>query len=164
MKTKRSRGITIIGILLIAGSIYKLMGLLDYGYYQWMFQHYSEGAIRFRYIISFSLRIIGLITGIGLLCLQDNFRKTAIVLAVLNLCVLYWKYPIRVFQNIALEHEQQILPLSHQNQQVQDLIYPFFPWISMIFYFSIDILFYLGMIFFLTRPTVIAQFKKIMTL
>jgi hypothetical protein len=151
----RPQGATLFGVFLILGSIYKLWGFLGYEYYLLSFQPLPELAIFVRYIGSVTLRILGLIVATGVLLLRDVFRKFFMVLCVLTLCTLYWKHPLFVFENIARHTEQLFLGKSVSGE----LAYPLHPWISLIFNYSVDIIFCVSALFYFTRPKVKEQFR-----
>ena len=148
----------ILGVWLIFGVLYKLSGLLDYKYYQFMFQDLPENTIAARYCLSIALRLVGLVTGIGLILNLDFYRRTAIWLAVINLLTLYWKHPYEVFYHIAVYAEKGFPQAYPVVGPFEILAHPYFPWISLMFYSTIDIIFSSLLISFLTRPDVIAKF------
>ena len=153
-KKGQPQGVILFGVFLILGSIYKLWGFMDYDYYRFMFQPLSEKAIYIRYIGSVTLRFVGLIVATGVLLLNDVFRKYFIALCVLTLGMLYFKHPFSVFENISRYTEQQFF----QRAVTGELTYPLRPWISLIFSYAVDIIFYGSALVYLTRPKVKEQF------
>lgn len=150
----------ILGVLLIYGVLYKLNGLKDYAYYKFLFQHLPETMIQIQYCLSISLRCVGLVTGIGLICRREFYRRTAIVLASVNLLTLYWKHPYEVFYHIAVFTEKGF-PLPYPIiPKGEVLVHPMFPWISLGIFSLIDVIFSVAIIYFLTRPDVKAQFSQ----
>ena len=150
----RPQGVMLFGVFLILGSIYKLWGFLSYDYYVLSFQPLPEQVIFARYIGSVGLRVLGLIIATGVLLLKDIFRKSFIVLCALTLCALYWKHPFFVFENIA-QHTEQLF--SHTTV-TGELAYPLYPWISLLFNYTVDIVFCASALFYFTRPKVKEQF------
>lgn len=151
---KQPKGVILFGVFLILGSVYKLWGLLDYDYYRFMFWPLSDQVVFVRYFGSVLLRLVGLLVATGVLLLNDFFRKFFIVLCVLTLCVLYFKHPFFVFENISRYTEQQFF----HRAVTGELTYPLRPWISMIVNYAIDIVFCGSALFYFTRPNVRKQF------
>ncbi len=154
---KRPLGVKIFSVLLIMGSLYKLWGFWSYGYYRFMFQPLTEEAIFLRYCLSVGLRLAGLIIAVGVLFLKNIFRKTLLLLSFSTLCLLYWKHPFFVFENIARYNEQFFL----NRIIVTELVYPAYPWISLIFNYAIDIGFSLAILRYFTRPQIKEHFKRL---
>lgn len=166
-------GVKIFGILMIVGALYKLFGFLNFDYYRFMFQQLPPHLIYIRYIFSVIFRIMEVVTGIGLLSFKKIFRIIALGICILSLCTIYWKHPLFVFKNIAIytEYKQNLnvlpsgttfdrsaYPMYSLNANTHTLRYSSFPLVSLIFYSAIDIIFFSTMIFYFTRPKVIAQF------
>ena len=152
---KRPRGLCIFCVLLIVGSLDKLWGFLNYEYYRFMFQQFSEQAILLRYIGSIALRLVGLSIATGVILLKDRFRKALLILCLYTLCSLYWKHPFFVFENIARYTEQLFL----NKMGFGELTYPAYPWISLIFHYMIDIVFSGSALYYFTRPKVKEHFN-----
>lgn len=154
IKKARPRGVVIFGVLLILGSIYKLWGFLDYDYYRFMFQQLPEKVILARYFSSVTLRLAGLIAATGVLLLKDGFRKFLLLLCLFTLCSIYWKHPFYVFENISRYTEQQFLNKAGAGE----LTYPLHPWISLIFNYAVDIIFFGSALYYFTRSKIKEQF------
>jgi len=150
---KRSRGVTIFAVLLIVGSIHKLIGLSDYNYYVLMFQHLPSDLIITRYTFSIALRILGFSIAMGILMLNEFSRKVIVILSFCTILTIYWKHPLQVFTNLAV-HVGQNTP----SFEGVTLLNPVFPIVAMIFYSIWDIMFSCSMIYFFTRPNVKKQF------
>ena len=154
VKKKRPSGVTLLGVLLILGSIYKLWGFLNYEYYRMMFAQLSEKAILLRHFGSVALRLLGLIIATGILLLNNLSRKLFITVSVLTLIFLYFKHPFFVFDNISRHTEQ----LFFHKTVVTELTYPWRPWVSLVFNYAMDIIFSCSAIYYLTRPQVKEHF------
>lgn len=152
---KRSFGFKVFCALLVVGLVYKLWGLWNYNYYRFMFQPLAEQMIFMRYCASITLRLVGLIIVTGVLLLKDTFRKALLLYCFFTLCFLYFKHPYYVFENIARYTEQVFL----NKIIVTELTHPSYPWISLIFNYTIDIVFSGAMLYYFTRPKVREQFK-----
>jgi len=147
IKRKIPWPVAIMAVLLISASIHKLIGLSDYEYYQFMFQQVSPQLLPFRYIVSLSLRGLGIMIGFGLLFGRELARKMAIILSFLTIILLPWKHPYAVFQNVA-------------ERTAGYFEAPADPLPGFIFYTTLDLVFCLLMIFFLTRPKIKEFFRK----
>jgi SAM-dependent methyltransferase len=99
LSNKRSLGVTIFGVIFIVSSLWAMVTLLDFNHYAYFFKYLPEKIIWLRYFGSWVLRILILISGIGILCLSDNFRKLAICLFIFTIVTVYWKHPLAGFQN-----------------------------------------------------------------
>ncbi len=155
-KDFRITGIDLIGFFLMAGGIYHLIGISDYGFYQFMFQQLASRAIFYRYIVSVLFRLITIAAGLGLVLRKEAFRKFAIGLAVYMLCTVYWKHPFYVFENLAIYSEYHVWDTSGH----YPLAYPWHPYISMGFYYVMDIVFSLAVLIYLRKDAVKQQFHS----
>ncbi len=152
---ERPRGVVVFGVLLIMGSFYKLWGLSNYEYYQFMFQQLSEKTIFVRYILSFALRFVGVMAATGVLVLKDGYRKLFMLLCLGTICLIWCKHPIFVFENISKLTDQQFL-----NKAVgEELTHSSRHWISLIFNYTVDIIFAGSALYYFSRPNVKKQFN-----
>jgi len=157
MTKRRSVGVTTFGILICVSSMLRLISLIDFHYYRFMFQQLSEQVIMIRYIFSIFIRVIGLVSGIGILFLNNNFRRLALALSLFTLLTIFWKHPYYVFENIAYSiHEMEIGALNAPPKE--PLQNPSFPLISMIVFYMVDISFAGSFIYFFTRKGIKQQF------
>lgn len=106
MNSKRSIGVTIFAIILISDSLLQMIELLYFQHYKNTFQFLSDEIILFRYFVSWTLRITGLISGIGILFLKNTFRKFGLSLFIFTIITIYWKYPSLAFKNDAVYLDQ----------------------------------------------------------
>jgi len=161
----RPKGITVLGILFIVTSLWTLYNFLSYPYYQNLFHYLPDDVVLMRYIVSVTGRVLGLACGIGLL-LSNNFsRVLAIFLCWINLCIIYWKHPIEVFYKIALSMEQKYygtIPAYPTSETIahNELMHPFFPWLTMYIFYAIDIIFGFAVIIYFSRLPIVSYFKK----
>ncbi len=159
-----------LGIGFILTSLIQMSALADYGHYRQLFQDNPEGFIRFRYFISWSARWLGLAFGIGLFFRKEFFRKALIFLSWGTIAVVYWKHPHDGFiRHIRILSEQMAakgVPFSPESviQYVQGwnmtwLTESSFAWICVVVIIAWEISLALGVIFFLTRPSVKSLFR-----
>lgn len=151
-----------------------MIGLLNYDYYEFMFQQLPSQAIMGRYLGSVALRGIFIVLAIGLLMNKELARRTLIITSLLNLTMVSVKHPAAVFNNIAIYKEVQ----QGQNQfpagtATKDVLYPIYPpsvtnyplqfpqipKISRISFIVIDAVFSLILIVYFTRPPVRRYFR-----
>ncbi|MDO8580767.1 MAG: hypothetical protein Q7S13_04740 [Candidatus Omnitrophota bacterium] len=171
---KKLSGITIFASLLIFAAAYKLLGLLNDPYYQFMFQQLPAEIIPFRYAISIVWRLMAIAIAVGLLKHLEVARKFLLVMCAFSLIGLCWKHPFFIFQNIALLQEQQFFmtmfppgttfdhnsyPVFPEQIGTSSLKFPLFPVISFAFYTGLDIIFSLTLMFYFTRPRVKEAFQ-----
>jgi hypothetical protein len=159
---KRSKGVTIFGILLIVSSLWELKNLADFNYYLFLFQQLPEQAIRVRYFGSITLRMLGLVSGIGILGLRNIFRKIAISLNWFTILTIYWKHPIYTLRNIYKGYLEQIVNImvftKYGPNFPIDRIYEKSLLVASTFLNVVDLVFAFSLIYFFTRPTVKQQF------
>ncbi|MBF0384539.1 MAG: hypothetical protein HQL27_01580 [Candidatus Omnitrophica bacterium] len=166
---ENSPGINLFAFLLILASYNKLIGFLNFSYYRFMFQGLSEDMQLARYIFSVTLRIVGIIVGIGLLYRKELFRKVFLVLCLATVISLPFKHPFSVFKNIAIYREYQqginILPEGTKTANLKypvfpkglkdyTLKFPSFPFISMASFMAVDAVFAIAGILFFRLPRV----------
>jgi len=130
-----------------------MRGFLDFDYYRFMFQQYSDALVVKRYIFSVSLRIVTLVIAMGLFFQKEIFRKAVIALGLFTLGTLMIKHPYHVFYNIAMLTEQH-----YHGEAVTHLMFPWQPWVSMILYISLDAVFAGTLIYYFTRSKIKSQF------
>lgn len=165
----KPKGIVIFAFLLIAGSIYKLSGFMNYDYYVFMFQQLPSGSINDRYIMSVAYRIVGISVAVGVMAHKEWARQGLILLSIITLLTVYWKHPFSVFENISIYNEylkgintlpagtivnQFAYPLYPSDLQGYKLVYSWNPKVSYVFFMLVDILFSSSILFYFTRKEV----------
>jgi len=154
----RSIGVTLFGYILIICSLYQMLALAGAGYqhYLYLHQEYDKNMILVRYIFSWFIKIVGLVSGIGILNLKDIFRKLAILNSLLIICTVNLKHTYGAY----LLHAQYLDKLA--------ATYGFWPYdvsfTTMVLpalkvQRAIDIIFGVLLIYFFTRPAVEKQFQ-----
>ena len=144
-------------------SIVHILSLLDYARYQFIFDQLSPRMILARYLVSWSLRIMGLLIGLGLLCHHELARRAACAISVFTITTIAWKHPlVTINKAVAFSFARWYsapqrhfdsawtgpLDLSHAMEIAQFLL------------IGIDLVFAVSVIFYLTRPSVRARFTK----
>ncbi len=97
MLPKRPWGVTILGAGFSITSILNMIVLLDIKNYYFLFQSWPGEFIPLRFAISWITRLLGLASGVGLLCRQEWARKMVCGLAWFAILVVYWKHPYDAF-------------------------------------------------------------------
>jgi len=157
---KKPFNIFVFAILLILSSLIWFAAYMNYHVYRITFQWLSEESARARYLLSVINRALVLVSGVGILCLKDIFRKIGLVLCVLTICVLPWKHPYLVFKNLAENITQQVLnTMPPESIAVSESISTISLLVSMIIVYAVDIVFALAFIYYFTRPKVKNYFK-----
>lgn len=162
MKSGRSRGVTIFGILLIVSSLYAMTALLDFEHYKYLFCPLPEGIILLRFFISWTLRISGLICGIGILFLENTARRLALFLFLFTILTVPWKHPYFGFQNHTAYLDRLFRDTGLSSLEIMGAKMPTFSSLSNIsatLARILDSLFAAIFIYYFTRPKVKAQFN-----
>lgn len=158
MNSKRPLGVTIFGAILIISSLGHMVTLLDFNHYVYLFQPLPGKIILLRYFISWALRIIGLISGIGILYLKNTFRKLALYLFLVTIVTVSWKHPYVGFQRHAAYLDQ----IFSYQMQLKGVVLPSFSSIAGIATMGariLDVLFAGIFIYYFTRLKVKGQFN-----
>ena len=157
MDIVRSRGVTIFGCLLILGCLYQ-MGVLfsaGYGHYSYLNQEYPPEIIFIRWIVSWVIRITGLIAGIGILKLKDVCRKFAILSSFFTVVTVHLKhsYPAYALHMKYLDASTGVG--AHSSVSFVSLTWP-----ALIAQRCVSVIFGVLLIYFFTHPEVRKQFQK----
>ncbi|MDE2214598.1 MAG: hypothetical protein KGJ61_05700 [Candidatus Omnitrophica bacterium] len=155
MVNTRSNGVTVWGWLLILGSLYQMTALALGGYkhYAYLFGQYPPGIIDLRYGVSWIIKLLGLVAGIGILKLNEWCRKLAVFNSLFVVLLVNLKHPYAAYALHAKYLDQTmggIFPVTFSD----------FVWPALIIQRSIDVIFGLLLIYFFTRPGVKRQFKQ----
>jgi hypothetical protein len=157
MFSKKPIGIFIFGGILILSSIYELYHIPAYSDYKMINKELPEKMIIIRFFVSYLLRVFGLASGVGVICLNNNCRKILLELCCFSIATICLRHTYKGFLHYTL-------PLYYQNK-VTDLSLQAFTWTAVIFSWAIEVSFCLSAIYYFTRPKVVKCFlaKKIKT-
>lgn len=150
---KISREIIILSFIII---LYALQGLptLDFNTYYIKFDPLAPEIIFARYLVSWLIRIILFIAGIGIIFRKEIFRRVLIGLAFFNLLTVPWKHPlIAVKKYILFKIDTGVL--AADLLPALDRI----AWLYVGVYATLDIVVAAFFIYLLTRPGMKGQFK-----
>jgi hypothetical protein len=123
-----------------------------YEHYAYLHQEYAPGTVLIRYWVSWTIKIAGLIAGIGVLKLNDWCRKLAIFNSLFIVLTVTLKHTYTAYSLHTKDLDQTlggILP---------GVSFSSLTWPALIIQRSIDIIFGLLLICFFTRPEVRKQF------
>jgi hypothetical protein len=143
-------GVIIFGIILILSSLDQARHIPAFANYKEINRGMSDALILFRYAISFLLRAAGLAAGIGILFLNDRFRKFLVGLSIFSILTVF----LRHTYSAQLYYSE---PLYHQRGSMFSL--ETFTWIAVLIRWAIEIAFSSYAIFYFTRPKVVNHFK-----
>ena len=105
MAVEKRRGlsfaITLVGWLIILTSFGHMNSLSLSSKYWQQFDFLPASFIVIRYAGSWIQRVVGLLSGIGIIFRNEFSRRTMIVLSLYNIVTAYWKHPLIVFQRQA---------------------------------------------------------------
>jgi hypothetical protein len=160
--------INLFGIGLILTSLGQMSALLNFEHYKYLFGGWAASTLLPRFVISWSLRIIGFACGVGLIAQKDIFRKMGIALCAATILTVYIKHPHQGFMNHILNLDQQFQTTSgivsmfspSSAISITGLTLSQFAWICAISAMVLDVVYALIFIFYFTRPKVKAQFKQ----
>jgi hypothetical protein len=151
---KRPASLWLFSIFLVTAAIYDLLNFSNYEYYRSIFQQLSDIHFHVRYIFSICLRLFMMAVGYGLFVFKEKARKGTLYFAVFTIVTIFWRHPFYVFERIAIMAEQNYFEVT-----VRELAYSAFPWISMFFYMTIDLMIAGLLLFYFTRPNVVSLYK-----
>ena len=157
MAAVRSKGVTILGVTIVVGALYQMCLVFSSGYlnYANLHQEYSSDLIFMRYVMTWAVKVIGLILGIALLRLNDLSRKLLIVYYLLIMVTVHLKHAYPAY----LLHMQNLDAAFHGGPY-PGITFVSLVWPALIFQRSVDIIFGFIVIVFLTRPKVRQQFQS----
>lgn len=128
---------------------------LDYQYYANVFKGLPELLIKFRFAFSISLRLLIVVSGVGVLLRRNFARLLAIIYSLFTIGTVYWKHPYHTFENVFMwQAANGTLP-----QTVADNLH-YYVLGLMLYYYIKDILLALVVIYILKRKDIVLQFRK----
>lgn len=156
--SKRLNGIDIWAYLLIVTSIFQLIILWSagYEYYVMLHQELSADLIKLRYAVSWIIKVIGILIGIGLMLRLEWVRKLAILNSLVILLTVHLKHSYKAYKlhTRHLDEAMQAIGGLPNGVYFSDITIPAL-WVQR----GIDIIFASLLIFYLTRHAVKLQFR-----
>jgi len=144
--------VTLFGLGLVVTSLVNMVCLLDYNYYHYIFSFLPGQLVIARYILSWFLLVLGFLSGLGILRLDNNLRKVAIGIFTFTALAVYWKYPYYAVKNHAAYLDQVF-----KNARVLPPYAPGFSSLAantVVILCAIDIVFSLCFIYYFTRQRI----------
>jgi hypothetical protein len=151
MKIKRPIGVIFFSCLLIVTSLFQLNHIPPYSEYKLINKEVPIYLINIRFVISYILRIFGLASGIGIFCLNNNFRKILLGLSWFSIGTIYLRHTYKAFL-IYTTPLYYHAPMSFSLQT--------FTWIAVLTSWTIEVAFSLSVISYFTRPNVVKCFMR----
>ncbi len=156
MAKKPSIGVIIFGVVLILGALFQMFLVYrsGYEYYCRLHQEYDSTMLYVRYLVSWGIKLAGLVLGFGILKLNDWARKLLIAYYVFIIATVHLKHAYPAY----------MIHLQDLDKSYGHLLAGFtfvsLAWPSLIIQRGVDVVFGLLVIYFFTRPEVRNQFKS----
>ncbi len=122
------------------------------------YQPLPDSVILIRYIIIRILLLFGIVSGIGILCLKNVFRKIMIILSSIVIFDYIVSIPF-ILRNIPNYIDQELAKIVTQNPTVSQSVVSASLWGGILASWIIDIGFSICIIYFFSRSKVMEQFK-----
>ncbi len=78
IKNKLSICVSVFGILIVLHALHQLINFSHYEKYLFLFKHLPENMILLRYSFSMFIRLLSLVSGMGILLRKEFFRKAMV--------------------------------------------------------------------------------------
>ncbi len=157
MEQKKTKliGLICIGILWIVGSLGQMRVLTSFEWYQYCLSNQNLPAwlISFRYLISWTQRILGITVGVGLIAHRRWAATMAIFLSIFDIAAVYWRYPYQAFKNQSIVWDQRYGGMMAKFGYL-DIHFSSYVMHAVILTYIVDILFFSFVLYYLTRPYV----------
>jgi len=151
---KRHIGVIIFALLMIERYIRHMWYMRTFIGYKFVFiDFFPEHIILLRYLFSFSLRVVGIYTSIGLFFFRERYRMAVIFLCWFNILTLYWKHPYEAVYGSALSTWKQF-PFPGNYFMTLSLTQEQLTWLWIGFFDLVEVTVNALVIFYLTRPKV----------
>jgi len=152
-KNKISKEIIILSFITI---LYSLQGMptLDFNAYYIKFYPSPQKLIFARHLLSIALRVVLIVSGIGIVFRKEIFRKIIIFTSFFIIVTICWKHPIIAVKNFLIwKIKEGVLPVS---------LIPkinMVAWIYVVAYSISDIIVAFFLIYLFTRVKIKEQFS-----
>ncbi|MBU4334012.1 MAG: hypothetical protein KKD07_06185 [Candidatus Omnitrophica bacterium] len=125
--------------------------------YEFMFQFLPQNYILARYVGSLSLRLIFIISALGLMYYKNIFRKAIMIACLYTIITVYWKHPYEALINFDRYFNFNVMTFNqslYAHFRYKFLDYYYIKKLSIIVAYVIDITLYGSIIFYLNRKKV----------
>lgn len=133
--------------------------MLNYKAYSILFSYLPKSLIPIRYLLSISLRLLGLFSAVKLLSLKNIYRQLLLGMCYFNLIFIWFKHPVKVARIQMMHFDPQQLN-ANVFTWVPGFKYIDYAWRYKIYYSFFDIVFALFIIFLLNRKAIKEIFVK----
>lgn len=154
-KILKSKGVLFFSILIILVSIFDLIWIIDFRRYHLLFYNLPKTIVFIRYIFSILLRLILIISAIGVLFYKDIFRRIIIFISLFNIFTIYFKHPVSCFDNILRNLVRLDTSCQYSNFEFNIIKFS-----AILINYLFDIFFSLSLIYYFNRQNVKNFFVK----
>lgn len=159
MSHKKPKGVIVFGMLLVVSSILHISTLIfSRDWYWYNFNYLPPAVLITRYLFSWVQRILGVVSGLGILCLKNFYRRLALAIAWFTIFALPWKHPYRAFLNHA-QLLDELLGFLFKKAGHSEISFTALAVPALITHYVLDIVFCASLIYYFTRPEVKKHFK-----
>ena len=160
MRSRGLTGIRLLGMLYIATSLLQMGSLVSFSYYVYLFHWLPEDVVKVRYGVSWCLRLVGVMVGVGLCYRKERARQAALVLSTFTLLTVYWKHPYATLERATayLDGFLKQFPLGQQWLVTLSWTFSTRVLMAVILCCLGDVIFAGGVLYYLTRPHITQQF------
>lgn len=155
-------GVLFFGIGLIVTSLLQMQVLADRQRYWRLFGELPSSLIAIRYTASWLIRIVGLVSAIGLLLRRPLCRKIIMALAGATIIATPWKHPYHAFARHIDDLTRQLPAFTQILQFLQDsgIARSTMTWIVVIVMWMLEIILASLLLWYFSRPHVKAWFAS----
>jgi len=155
MPDKKPKGVIIFGVMLAIASLSRLSWIFNYSYYKVIFHQLPDALIPVRYFFTIISKMAGLICGIGILSFKEIYRKLTVWLFTLTFLTTFWRHPYFSVENsVRSIWDIQLAVKFGRLINLASLTKICFVTICFA-----DMLFTVGVIYYLTRPKLRKHFR-----
>ncbi|MCB9747973.1 MAG: hypothetical protein H6755_06150 [Candidatus Omnitrophica bacterium] len=150
-------GISIFVILIVFDSLINIGHLINVSKFRENLVSFSNFEIFMRYLWAWMIRLGWIVGGIGILSHKEIFRKTLVIVSVLSIVSVYWKFSYVLIEPIAQPFYTNLA--AAQSTLSARLSLEQFTWIVIFILYFIDTVFAGGVLIYFSRDKVKNQFK-----
>lgn len=161
----RPAGVTALAVFLVAASLLHMLTLVDVAHYAYVFQSLPHWLLAIRYGVSWAMRILSLMSAVGMLRLRESARKVALSLCWFTIVTIYWKHPYEGFRRHT-EYLDAVLAAtlasagSGRPAWLDAFTFTSLTVPALVVACALDVVFAAGVICYLTRPGVREHFEQ----
>lgn len=153
---KRPAGAIVFAILIIIGSLLQLPYNIVSA--RLLLQPLPENIIQIHFFIIKITLLLAIISGVGILCSRNIFRKIAVFLGIFNIVDYFIEIPFFLLRNFPGYINQPVAELT-KNSSIPPDVFSTIYWVLTIIGWIIDFGFAVAMVYYFTRRRVKEQFN-----